>query len=152
MLPPCSTGLEQVTLWSQVNDSIQCVHVCLFRNTWCSCRVTRWHRAKSGFVYVTMQYGTASRRDVYRYCRLRSGSIGTPDRKRAWQSNGCGMHLCSSSKLLTDCSVLYGFRVKTISCTYNTGKFEICGKINGRSRLAAIAGFRHMHADIVDDL
>eukprot|EP00884_Botryococcus_braunii_P018686 jgi/Botrbrau1/5500/Bobra.27_1s0037.1 len=40
-----------------------------------------------------MQYGTASRKELYRYRRLRSGGIETPDRERAWQSMGCGMHL-----------------------------------------------------------
>ncbi len=50
------------------------------------------------------------------------------------------------------CSVLYGFRIKGYLAHNNTGKLAIGGRGNGRSRVAAIAGFKHMHADIVGNI
>ena len=100
---------------------------------------------------MAMQYGTASPTGLYRYRRLRSRSIETPDRERAWQSIGCGIHLGSSSKLISACSVLNDCLINGYLTHCNTGKLAIGGKGNGRSRLAAIAGFRRMHAVIIVD-
>eukprot|EP00884_Botryococcus_braunii_P001406 jgi/Botrbrau1/11266/Bobra.0038s0037.2 len=68
-----------------------------------------------------MQYGTASQMGLYRYRRLRSGSIETPDRERAWQSIGCGIHLGSSSKLISVCSVLNDCLINCYLTHCNTG-------------------------------
>eukprot|EP00884_Botryococcus_braunii_P014081 jgi/Botrbrau1/22674/Bobra.0132s0018.1 len=68
-----------------------------------------------------MQYGTASRMELYCYRRLRSGSIETPDRERAWQSIGCGIHLGLSSKLISVCSVLNDCLINGYLTHCNTG-------------------------------
>ena len=62
------------------------------------------------------------------------------------------MHLWSSSKLLNVYSVLYGFRIKGCLAHNNTGKLAIGGRGNGHSGVAAIAGFKHTHADFIDDI
>ncbi len=100
---------------------------------------------------MAMQYNTASRVELYRYCRLQSGSIETPDRERVWQSIGCGIHLGSSSKLIRVYSVLNDCLINGLFTHYNTGKRAIVGKGNGRSQVAAIAGFKRMHADVSVD-
>jgi len=100
---------------------------------------------------VAMQYGTASRKELYCYRRLRSEGIETPDREQAWQSIGCGIHLGSISKLISVCSVLNDCLINCYLTHCNTGKLAIDGKGNGRSRVAAITGFRRMYAVIIVD-
>eukprot|EP00884_Botryococcus_braunii_P009859 jgi/Botrbrau1/18875/Bobra.177_2s0035.1 len=99
-----------------------------------------------------MQYGTASRKELSRYRRLRSGGIETPDREQAWQSRwGVECIWASNSKLNSVCSVLKDCLIYCCHIHFNTGKLAIAGKGNGRSRVAAIVGVKHMHTDVSAD-
>eukprot|EP00884_Botryococcus_braunii_P001405 jgi/Botrbrau1/11265/Bobra.0038s0037.1 len=94
-----------------------------------------------------MQYGTASQMGLYRYRRLRSGSIETPDRERAWQSIGCGIHLGSSSKLISVCSVLNDCLINCYLTHCNTDRLGVAVKLLGLLR-AKGALIREQSADI----
>eukprot|EP00884_Botryococcus_braunii_P009737 jgi/Botrbrau1/18765/Bobra.0386s0086.1 len=53
--------------------------------------------------------------------RILENSFETPDRDRAWQSIGCGIHLGSSSKLISVCSVLNDCLINGYLTHCNTG-------------------------------